>query len=180
MARTPTRSRLCTAGSAIIFNNFTGKELSYNNILDLTAAAKLIRNSPRIRPRWPSSSTPILAASGRPQNLREAWDKAFATDRQAPFGGIIAVNRELALETGPRGGYLRDLQRGDRRARAFTAEALAVLAKEEKPASAADAAIPDWIPVARGRCEALGAESYSVASNGMPCRTRPERLESGH
>jgi len=27
--------------------------------------------------------------------LREAWDKAFATDRQAPFGGIIAVNRAL-------------------------------------------------------------------------------------
>jgi phosphoribosylaminoimidazolecarboxamide formyltransferase/IMP cyclohydrolase len=27
--------------------------------------------------------------------LREAWEKAFATDRQAPFGGIIAVNRPL-------------------------------------------------------------------------------------
>jgi phosphoribosylaminoimidazolecarboxamide formyltransferase/IMP cyclohydrolase len=29
--------------------------------------------------------------------LREAWDKALATDRQAPFGGIIAVNRALDL-----------------------------------------------------------------------------------
>jgi phosphoribosylaminoimidazolecarboxamide formyltransferase/IMP cyclohydrolase len=27
--------------------------------------------------------------------LHEAWDKAFATDKQAPFGGIIAVNRPL-------------------------------------------------------------------------------------
>jgi len=27
--------------------------------------------------------------------LREAWDKAFATDRQAPFGGIIATNKIL-------------------------------------------------------------------------------------
>jgi phosphoribosylaminoimidazolecarboxamide formyltransferase/IMP cyclohydrolase len=27
--------------------------------------------------------------------LREAWEKALATDRQAPFGGIIAVNRPL-------------------------------------------------------------------------------------
>jgi phosphoribosylaminoimidazolecarboxamide formyltransferase/IMP cyclohydrolase len=27
--------------------------------------------------------------------LREAWEKAYATDRQAPFGGIIAVNRIL-------------------------------------------------------------------------------------
>ncbi len=32
---------------------------------------------------------------GQGANLREAWDKAFATDRQAPFGGIIAVNRPL-------------------------------------------------------------------------------------
>ena len=34
---------------------------------------------------------------GQGDSLREAWDKAFATDRQAPFGGIIAVNRELDL-----------------------------------------------------------------------------------
>ena len=27
--------------------------------------------------------------------MREAWDKALATDRQAPFGGIIAANRAL-------------------------------------------------------------------------------------
>ena len=34
---------------------------------------------------------------GQGTSLREAWDKAFATDRQAPFGGIIAVNRTLDL-----------------------------------------------------------------------------------
>jgi phosphoribosylaminoimidazolecarboxamide formyltransferase/IMP cyclohydrolase len=28
-------------------------------------------------------------------SLRAAWDKAYATDRQAPFGGIIAVNQVL-------------------------------------------------------------------------------------
>jgi AICAR transformylase/IMP cyclohydrolase PurH len=27
--------------------------------------------------------------------LIEAWDKAYATDRQAPFGGIIIVNQTL-------------------------------------------------------------------------------------
>jgi phosphoribosylaminoimidazolecarboxamide formyltransferase/IMP cyclohydrolase len=32
---------------------------------------------------------------GQGKNLREAWDKAFATDRQAPFGGIIVVNQPL-------------------------------------------------------------------------------------
>jgi phosphoribosylaminoimidazolecarboxamide formyltransferase/IMP cyclohydrolase len=32
---------------------------------------------------------------GQGATLREAWDKAYATDKQAPFGGIIAVNRPL-------------------------------------------------------------------------------------
>jgi phosphoribosylaminoimidazolecarboxamide formyltransferase/IMP cyclohydrolase len=32
---------------------------------------------------------------GSDADLREAWDKAFATDKQAPFGGIIICNRPL-------------------------------------------------------------------------------------
>ena len=34
---------------------------------------------------------------GTDSDLREAWDKAFATDKQAPFGGIIVCNRPLTL-----------------------------------------------------------------------------------
>ncbi|MBM3891377.1 MAG: bifunctional phosphoribosylaminoimidazolecarboxamide formyltransferase/IMP cyclohydrolase, partial [Verrucomicrobia bacterium] len=34
---------------------------------------------------------------GQGAGLREAWDKAFETDKQAPFGGIIVVNRPLDL-----------------------------------------------------------------------------------
>jgi len=33
---------------------------------------------------------------GSDADLRKAWDKAFATDKQAPFGGIIICNRALA------------------------------------------------------------------------------------
>jgi phosphoribosylaminoimidazolecarboxamide formyltransferase/IMP cyclohydrolase len=77
------------------FQQLHGKELSYNNILDLTAAANLITEF--------SGDTATLAilkhtnpcGVGQGQTLREGWDKAFATDRQAPFGGIIAVNRAL-------------------------------------------------------------------------------------
>src|SRR5439155_21941646 len=75
------------------FQQLHGKELSYNHILDLTAAANLILEF--------SSDSPTLAilkhtnpcGVGQGASLREAWEKAFATDRQAPFGGIIAVNR---------------------------------------------------------------------------------------
>ena len=34
---------------------------------------------------------------GSDPDLREAWLKAFATDKQAPFGGIIICNRPLDL-----------------------------------------------------------------------------------
>ena len=77
------------------FKQLHGKELSYNNILDLTAAAALIAEF-----ESDASTVAILKHTnpcgvGQGGSLREAWDKAFATDRQAPFGGIIAVNREL-------------------------------------------------------------------------------------
>jgi phosphoribosylaminoimidazolecarboxamide formyltransferase/IMP cyclohydrolase len=79
------------------FHQLHGKELSYNNILDLTAAAALLEEF--------ASDSPTLAilkhsnpcGVGQGTSLREAWEKAFATDRQAPFGGIIAVNRPLDL-----------------------------------------------------------------------------------
>ncbi len=79
------------------FEQLHGKELSYNNILDLTAAAQLIGEF--------AGETPTLAilkhsnpcGIGRGAHLRDAWDRAFATDKQAPFGGIIAVNQPLDL-----------------------------------------------------------------------------------
>jgi phosphoribosylaminoimidazolecarboxamide formyltransferase/IMP cyclohydrolase len=81
------------------FEQLHGKELSYNNILDMTAAANLIAEF--------SADAPTLAilkhmnpcGVGQATSLREGWEKAFATDRQASFGGIIAVNRPLDGET---------------------------------------------------------------------------------
>ena len=75
------------------FQQLHGKELSYNNILDISAAAQLIGE-------FEESTVAILKHTnpcgvGSDPDLREAWDKAFATDKQAPFGGIIICNRPL-------------------------------------------------------------------------------------
>src|SRR5260370_5448492 len=75
------------------FQQLHGKELSYNNILDLTAAAALIAEF--------SSDPPTLAilkhtnpcGLGQATSLREAWDNPFATDRQDPFDAIITLNQ---------------------------------------------------------------------------------------
>jgi phosphoribosylaminoimidazolecarboxamide formyltransferase / IMP cyclohydrolase len=77
------------------FQQLHGKELSYNNILDLTAAANLIAEFAGEPPTLAILKHMNPCGVGQGSSLREAWDKAFATDRQAPFGGIIALNRTL-------------------------------------------------------------------------------------
>ena len=79
------------------FKQLHGKELSYNNILDLTAAAALAAEFDGEAPTLAILKHTNPCGAGQGQTLREAWDKAFATDKQAPFGGIIAVNRTLDL-----------------------------------------------------------------------------------
>ncbi len=77
------------------FQQLHGKELSYNNILDLTAAAALISEFEGDAPTLAILKHTNPCGVGQAETLREAWDKAFATDKQAPFGGIIVVNRTL-------------------------------------------------------------------------------------
>jgi phosphoribosylaminoimidazolecarboxamide formyltransferase/IMP cyclohydrolase len=77
------------------FRQLHGKELSYNNILDLTAAANLIFEFTNDPPTLAILKHTNPCGVGQGATLREAWEKAFATDKQAPFGGIIAVNQIL-------------------------------------------------------------------------------------
>jgi phosphoribosylaminoimidazolecarboxamide formyltransferase/IMP cyclohydrolase len=75
------------------FQKLHGKELSYNNILDINAAANLIREFPEPTVAILKHTNPC--GVGSDPDLREAWIKAFATDKQAPFGGVIICNCPL-------------------------------------------------------------------------------------
>ncbi len=75
------------------FQQLQGKELSYNNILDITSATYLIGEFERPTVAILKHTNPCGVASA--ESLDEAWQKAYATDRQAPFGGIIVVNQTL-------------------------------------------------------------------------------------
>ena len=68
------------------FQQLHGKQLSYNNILDLTAAANLIAEFAEDPPTLGILKHTNPCGVGRGASLRAAWDAAFATDRQAPFG----------------------------------------------------------------------------------------------
>lgn len=77
------------------FEKLQGKELSYNNILDISAATSLITDF--LKPTVAILKHTNPCGVGSDQDLRAAWDKAFSTDKQAPFGGIIICNRPLTL-----------------------------------------------------------------------------------
>ncbi len=79
------------------FRQLHGKALSYNNILDLTAAAALISEFAGEDPTLAILKHTNPCGVGQAGCFKDAWDKAFATDKQAPFGGIIAVNGTLDL-----------------------------------------------------------------------------------
>jgi phosphoribosylaminoimidazolecarboxamide formyltransferase/IMP cyclohydrolase len=75
-----------------------GKELSYNNIGDTDAALECIKQFNDV----PACvivkhANPCGVATGA--NLLEAYQRAFSTDTESAFGGIIAFNRELDAET---------------------------------------------------------------------------------
>lgn len=78
---------------SLFFQQLHGKELSYNNIVDLAAAQELIEEFPATEGAALAiikHTNPCGVAVGA--TPLEAWQRAFATDTQSAFGGIIAVN----------------------------------------------------------------------------------------
>ena len=80
-----------------VINQLHGKELSFNNLQDIDAALKTIsdfKEKPTIGIFKHSNPCGI----GSADTLKEAYEKAFATDTQSPFGGIVISNRILDME----------------------------------------------------------------------------------
>ena len=75
-----------------------GKELSYNNLVDLEAAKQLIvefTDTPAAA--IIKHTNPCGVATG--STLVEAYDRAFAADSTSAFGGIVALNRPIDVPT---------------------------------------------------------------------------------
>jgi len=70
-----------------------GKELSFNNLLDLEAAVTLAGRFERPACVIVKHNQPCGAACG--DTLLDAWRGALAADEQSAFGGIVAFNRPL-------------------------------------------------------------------------------------
>ena len=76
-----------------------GKELSFNNVFDISSAINLMIEFQHERQAVVAilkHNTPCGVGIG--PTLKAAWDKAFATDPDSPFGGIIISNRPWDME----------------------------------------------------------------------------------
>src|SRR5258708_8202602 len=74
-----------------------GKELSYNNIADADSAWECVKTFDQPACVIVKHANPCGAAIGA--SPREAYERAFATDPTAAFGGIVAFNHELDAAT---------------------------------------------------------------------------------
>ena len=78
-----------------------GKELSYNNIADTDAALECVK-------QFTDGPACVIVKHANPcgvaeaASLSDAYDRAFATDTESAFGGIIAFNQELDGATASR------------------------------------------------------------------------------
>ena len=74
-----------------------GKELSFNNIADADAAWECVRNFDEAACVIVKHANPCGVAIGT--TVREAYERAFATDPTSAFGGVVAFNRALDAAT---------------------------------------------------------------------------------
>ncbi|MBN9259357.1 MAG: bifunctional phosphoribosylaminoimidazolecarboxamide formyltransferase/IMP cyclohydrolase [Hyphomicrobium sp.] len=74
-----------------------GKELSYNNIADTDAALECVKQFADPACVIVKHANPCGVSEAA--NISDAYDRAFETDTESAFGGIIAFNRELDAAT---------------------------------------------------------------------------------
>lgn len=81
------------------FDQLSGKELSYNNLLDVDAAVQLITefsDAENVFAILKHNNACGVAVAG---SVKEAYSRAFAADTLSAFGGILISNQTIDLET---------------------------------------------------------------------------------
>jgi phosphoribosylaminoimidazolecarboxamide formyltransferase/IMP cyclohydrolase len=105
-----------------------GKELSYNNYLDLENACRIVRSFAGQKAITIVKHTnPCGVAVGDREEISELYERALASDPKSAFGGIIACNHEL---DGRAASVMKDLFLECIAAPSFTEEARAIFGKK--------------------------------------------------
>jgi phosphoribosylaminoimidazolecarboxamide formyltransferase/IMP cyclohydrolase len=82
-----------------LFNQLHGKELSYNNLLDVDAAVNLMDEFKNETPTFAILKHNNACGFATRENLATAYDAALAGDPVSAFGGILISNCKINLAT---------------------------------------------------------------------------------
>ena len=81
-----------------IFKQLSGKEISYNNLVDIDAAIQLIYEFEEKTVFAIIKHTNVCGIAVR-SSTRSAWDHALAGDPESAFGGVLVCNNEIDVST---------------------------------------------------------------------------------
>ena len=82
-----------------IFDKLNGKEISYNNLVDIDAAVQVMREFAEAEPTFAILKHTNTCGLATRASLHEAWTAALACDPVSAFGGIFACNRPVDVAT---------------------------------------------------------------------------------
>ena len=81
-----------------LFDKLNGKEISYNNMLDIDACTRLM-NDFDIEPSFAIIKHNNSCGLASRSNISEAYSAALACDPTSAFGGVLISNRKIDMET---------------------------------------------------------------------------------
>jgi len=81
-----------------VFDKINGKELSYNNLLDVDAAVNLIHEFKQEKPTFAILKHNNACGIATRDNIKQAYIDALAADPVSAFGGVLISNSEIDTE----------------------------------------------------------------------------------
>ena len=82
-----------------VFSQLHGKQISYNNLLDIDAAIMLMEDFTNSPPTFAILKHNNACGFATRSNLLEAYAAAFQADPISAFGGILIANNQIDLDT---------------------------------------------------------------------------------
>jgi phosphoribosylaminoimidazolecarboxamide formyltransferase/IMP cyclohydrolase len=82
-----------------IFTQLHGKEISYNNLVDIDAAIQLINEFEKSNTTFAIIKHTNVCGIAQRETLKDSWDAALAGDPESAFGGVLVTNTIVNAET---------------------------------------------------------------------------------
>jgi phosphoribosylaminoimidazolecarboxamide formyltransferase/IMP cyclohydrolase len=107
-----------------LFEKLNGKELSFNNLVDVDAACQLVAEWDASQPAFAVIKHTNVCGVAQRDTLDAAWEAALAGDKESAFGGVLITNQTITAKVA---GKINEIFFEILVAPAFDEDALAIL-----------------------------------------------------